>query len=171
MFGVLTAKDAAMRRTAFLASLAAVAALAGAAQAQTVTVELGGELRRNALDYGVQDVERQADRLGEVVERALSRDARFAGATVNLVLLDVRPNRPTFKQLTDRPGLDYHRSVSIGGAEIEGEVILADGTVQPIRRYDWYSHSISEVMGFGTWQDAERAYSRFATGLTSGRLL
>ncbi|MBU1325199.1 MAG: hypothetical protein KJ676_08140 [Alphaproteobacteria bacterium] len=160
-----------MRKIAFLASLVAAAAVAGVAQAQTVNVEIGGELRREALDLGPRDVRRQADRLAEVVHAALVRQGGFEGATVNLVLLDVRPNRPTFQQLADSPGLDGHRSVSTGGAEITGEIVLADGTVRPLPRWDWYSHSISEVMGFGTWQDAERAYSRYATALISGRLL
>ena len=160
-----------MRKFIFLASLSAAAALAGVAQAQTVNVQIGGELRRDALELGERDVQKQADRLGEVVHRALVRQGGFEGATVNLELLDVRPNRPTFQQLADRPGLDGHRSVSIGGAEIRGEIVMADGSVRPIRRWDWYSHSITEVMGFGTWQDAERAYSRFAAGVASGRLL
>lgn len=160
-----------MRRFTLIASLAAGVALAGAAQAQTVNVEIGGELRRDALDLGQRDVRNQADRLGEVVHRALVRHGGFEGATVNLELLDVRPNRPTFQQLVDTPGLDAHRSISIGGAEIRGEIVLADGTVKPIRRWDWYSPSISQISGFSTWQDAERAYARFATGLTSGRLL
>ena len=159
-----------MRKIALLASLAGAAAVAGVAQAQTVNVEIGGELRRHGLELGQRDIREQADRLGEVVHRALVRRGGFEGATVNLVLLDVRPNRPTFQQLADKPGLDYHRSVSIGGAEIEGEIIMPDGTVKPLPRWDWYSHSISEVMGFTTWQDAERAYSRYATALTSGRL-
>ena len=159
-----------MRRIAFLASLIAATAVAGLAQAQTVNVEIGGELRREALDLGERDVRRQADRLAEVVHAALVREGGFEGATINLVLLDVRPNRPTFQQLADSPGLDGLRSVSTGGAEITGEVVLADGTVKPLPRWDWYSHSISEVMGFTTWQDAERAYSRYATALTSGRL-
>lgn len=160
-----------MRKIAFLASLIAATAVAGVAQAQTVNVEIGGELRREALDLGERDVRRQADRLAEVVHAALVREGGFEGATINLVLLDVRPNRPTFQQLADSPGLDGNRSVSTGGAEITGEVVLADGTVKPLPRWDWYSHSISEVMGFSTWQDAERAYSRYATALSSGRLL
>lgn len=160
-----------MRKIVFLASLVAATAVAGLAQAQTVNVEIGGELRREALDLGERDVRRQADRLAEVVHAALVREGGFEGATINLVLLDVRPNRPTFQQLADSPGLDGNRSVSTGGAEITGEVVLADGTVKPLPRWDWYSHSISEVMGFSTWQDAERAYSRYATALSSGRLL
>ncbi|HEV2082041.1 MAG TPA: hypothetical protein VGR32_06230 [Brevundimonas sp.] len=159
-----------MRKFAFLAPLAAAALAAGAAQAQTVNVDIGGELRRDALDLGQRDVRKQADRLGEVVHRALVRHGGYEGATVNLVLLDVRPNRPTFQQLADKPGLDGQRSVSIGGAEIGGEIVMADGTVRPLPRWDWYSHSISEVMGFTTWQDAERAYARYASALTSGRL-
>ncbi len=160
-----------MRKIAFLTSLVAAAAVAGVAQAQTVNVEIGGELRRDALDLGERDVREQADRLADVVHAALVREGGFEGATVNLTLVDLRPNRPTFQQLADKPGLDYHRSVSIGGAEIRGEIVMADGSVRTIRPYDWYSHSIAEVRGYTTWQDADRAYSRFAAGVASGRLL
>lgn len=159
-----------MRAFAFLASLAAVAALAGTAQAQTVSVTIGADVLKDAPKLGERDVREQAERLETVVERALSRDARFQGATVNLTLTDLKPNRPTFQQLAERPGLDGHRSVSIGGAAIEGEVILADGTRHPVK-YDWFSHSIADVRGFTTWQDADRAYARFAAGVVSGRLL
>lgn len=159
-----------MRRIALFASVAAGLALAGAANAQTVNVQIGGQLSRDAEKLGAREVAEQADRLAEVVERALARDARFEGAVVNVTLTELKPNRPTFQQLVDQPGLDAMRSVSIGGAAIEGEVILADGTRTPVR-YDWFSHSIADVRGFTTWQDADRAYARFAAGLTSGRLL
>ena len=100
---------------------------------------------------------------------ALAREQALTGATISLVLVDIRPNRPTFAQLAAQPGLDGMRSKSIGGATIEGEVILADGTRYPVR-YDWYSSSLAEVRGFTTWQDASHAFDRFARRLATGRL-
>jgi hypothetical protein len=70
--------------------------------------------------------------------------------------------------MAHQPGLDGHRSISIGGAAIEGQITTADGQVLPIR-YDWYSNSIAEVRGFTTWQDADRAYQRLASHLVDGR--
>jgi len=164
-----------MRRTALTAAIAPLGLaviLAATAQtsvmAQTVTVAIGGELQDKVEELGERDVRDQADRLGQVVTRVLTREGSLDGARVELVLTDLKPNRPTFQQLADTPGLDGIRSISIGGATIEGEIVRADGTRQPVR-YDWYSSSLEDVRGFGTWQDADRAFSRFANHLVAGR--
>ena len=159
-----------MRKLAFLAPLGAVLAVAGAAAADpaSVTVTLGPDLQDKAEALGRRDVDQQADRLAEVVRRALNRDRGLDCARVELVLTDLRPNRPTFEQMAHQPGLDGHRSVSIGGATIEGSITTADGRVHPVR-YDWFSNSLAEVRGFTTWQDADRAYRRLASRLADGR--
>jgi len=160
-----------MRRLAFFAPLAAVLAVAATpalAEPASVNVVIGGELVHTADDLGHREVQQQADYLAGVVTRALERRGALDGATVDLVLTDLKPNRPTFEQLVDRPGLDGIRSISIGGATIEGRITLADGQTVPVR-YDWYSSSLDDVRGFGTWNDAERAYHRLAANLVSGR--
>lgn len=160
-----------MRKLAFLAPLGAgLAVAAGPALADpaSINVTIGPELQQKADELGQRDVREQADRLAEVVRRALARDSRLDGARIDLVLTDLRPNRPTFEQMAQQPGLDGHRSVSIGGAAVEGSVTTADGEVLPVR-YDWYSTSIAEVRGYTTWQDADRAYARLAGNLVRGR--
>lgn len=162
-----------MRKLAFLAPLGAVLAVAAgpaAANPVSINVTLGPDLQEKAGELGERDVRDQADRLAEVVRRALARGGDLDGARIDLVLTDLRPNRPTFEQLAQRPGLDGHRSVSIGGAAIEGRITTADGRVLPVR-YDWYSNSIAEVRGFTTWQDADRAYQRLASRLADGRYI
>ena len=160
-----------MRRLAFFAPLGAVLALAAtpaAAEPPTINVTVGGDLQTKVEELGERDVSEQTTRLTDVVQSALSHHGALEGATINLVLTDLKPNRPTFQQLTDRPGLDGIRSVSIGGATIEGTITTADGRVQPVK-YDWYSSSIEDVRGFGIWQDADRAYRRLAANLADGR--
>ena len=160
-----------MRRLAFLAPLGAVLAVAaGPAMADpaSITVTLGPDLQEKAEELGERDVRDQADRLAEVVRRALARSGGLDGARIDLVLTDLKPNRPTFRQMADQPGLDGHRSISIGGAAIEGRITTADGQVLPVS-YDWYSNNIAEVRGFSTWQDAGRAYQRLAGRLVDGR--
>lgn len=158
-----------MRTLAFLAPFAVMAALAGAAAAQpTINVTLGDELQEKSAELGDREVREQADRLVEVVSRAIADDAELAGARIDLVLTDLKPNRPTFQQAADRPGLDQFRSISIGGAEIEGQITLADGTVQPVR-YRWFSSNLGEVHGYSIWQDAEHAYRRLGANLAAGR--
>lgn len=160
-----------MRKLAFFAPLGAVLALTAApalAEPPTINVSLGSDLQAKVEELGERDVSEQATRLVGVIQSTLIRRGALDGATINLVLTDLKPNRPTFQQLVDRPSLDGIRSVSIGGATIEGTITTADGRVQPVK-YDWYSTNIAEVRGFGTWQDADRAYRRLATNLADGR--
>jgi len=165
-----------MRRFAFFAPLAATLAVAGAGSAQPlaagpdVRVTIGGDLTEEVETLGERDVLRQADELAGTVRRALARRGAFPGAQVNLVLMDLKPNRPTYQQVSDRPGLSMIDSISIGGAAIEGEIITADGQRLPVR-YARFSNSIADVYGFGTWQDAERTYDRLASNLVAGRLV
>lgn len=160
-----------MRKLAFFAPLGAVLALAATpvlAEPPTINVTLGGDLQEKVDELGERDVSEQATRLVGVVQSTLIDRGALQGATIDLVLTDLKPNRPTFQQLINRPGLDGVRSISIGGATIEGTITTADGQVLPVK-YDWYSSNLADVRGFGTWQDADRAYRRLAVNLADGR--
>lgn len=169
-----------MHKSAFLAPLAATVAIAGVAFAQPasqpavgpadISVTIGGDLLDEVEKLGARDVQLQADALARVVRRELDRSGALPGAQVRLVLTDLKPNRPTYQQVSDRPGLSMFHSISIGGAAIEGEVVTADGQTLPVS-YSRYSHSILDVQGAGTWQDAGRAFSTLASNLSSGRLV
>lgn len=157
-----------MRLSALLLPLAAVAALAAPAKAQEVSVVLGPDLIAEAEDLGRRELDDQAGELARIVRQTLTRRNALSGAEIRLVLSDVKPNRPTMEQTRRRPGLDPIRSVSIGGATIEGEALLADGRREPIR-FDYYTTSLADVTGFTTWRDAERAYRFLADNLAEGR--
>ena len=156
-----------MRAVAIVSILAA--ALAGAAQAQDVTVSIGADLRDKADTLGQRDIDQQAAELAAEVEEAIGDDPAFDGARIELVLTDLKPNRPTMEQLSDRPGLSYMDSISLGGAAIEGQIIAADGSSRPVR-FDWYSNDLQNVFGYTTWHDADRAFDMFARRLAEGRL-
>ena len=160
-----------MRNLAIFAPLAAVLAFSAApamAEPALISVSLGPDLQDKAEELGPREVQQQADRLAELVGRALAREGDLDGARIELVLTDLRPNRPTFQQMADRPGLDGFRSQSIGGAAIEGQITTADGRTLPVR-YDWFSSSLADVHGIDTWSDADRAYRRLAVNLADGR--
>ncbi|CAN5153801.1 hypothetical protein BH09PSE1_BH09PSE1_21750 [soil metagenome] len=167
-----------MRRFAFFAPLAATLALAAVAQAEpynqprttapAVTVVIGGDLADDVKKLGQREVDRQIAELVSSVESELARSGALSGAQVNLVLTDLKPNRPTFQQASDKPGLSMFDSISIGGATIEGEVITADGERLPVR-YSRYSNNITDVFGYSTWWDADRAFDSFASNLSRGR--
>lgn len=168
-----------MRRLAFLAPLAAVLAVAATAQAEPgqsraapaeVRVTIGGDLVKDVEKLGQRDVDWQIESLTEAVQRELARSGALQGAQVNLVITDLKPNRPTVQQTVDRPGLSMFDSVSIGGATIEGEIVTADGQHLPVR-YSRYTNNITEVYGYNTWEEADRAFDRLASNLSSGRLV
>jgi hypothetical protein len=168
-----------MRRFAFIAPLAATLAFAAATQAEparqpvpappVVSVSIGGDLVKNIDKLGQRDVDLQLADLTRSVERSLARSGALPGAQVNLVVTDLKPNRPTMQQTIDRPGLSMQDSISIGGATIEGEVVTADGQRLPVR-YSRYSTSLAEVYGHTTWSDADTAFDRLAGNLARGRL-
>ena len=159
-----------MRHFAFLAPLTAVLALAGAAAAQpsAVVVTVSPAFAKTAEELGQRDVQQQVDDLTRTVERVLTDRHALDGARIALVITDLKPNRPTMQQISDKPGLDPIRSISIGGASIEGTLTLANGEVQPVK-YDYYSSTLADVRGYTTWQDASTAYDRLARNLAAGR--
>ncbi|WP_313003354.1 hypothetical protein [Brevundimonas sp.] len=159
-----------MRRYAFFAPLVAALALAGgvAAQPSAVVVTISPDFAKTAQELGQRDVQQQIDDLTRTVERVLTERHALSGARIELVITDLKPNRPTMQQISDKPGLDPMRSVSIGGAAIEGTITTASGDTQAVK-YDYYSSSLADVRGFGTWQDARTAFDRLSRNLAEGR--
>lgn len=159
-----------MRHFAFLAPLTAAMALAGAVAAQpsAVVVKVSPDFAKTAAELGEREVQQQADDLARTVERVLNAQQALDGARIELVITDLKPNRPTIQQATDKPGLDMMRSISIGGAAIEGTITTASGEVQPVK-YERYSNNLADVRGYSTWQDAGTAFNRLARNLAEGR--
>ncbi|MGI4817457.1 MAG: hypothetical protein ACRYFE_02960 [Janthinobacterium lividum] len=157
--------------TALIAG-AATLVMAGSAWAQpeAVSVTIAPEFASDAQKLGQREVDQQVSDIIRTVERTLTRQDALDGAKIDLVIKDLKPNRPTIQQLSDRPGLDAMRSLSIGGASFEGTVTLADGTVQPVK-YSYYSPTIRDAVGATTWHDASRAYDRLANNLANGRFV
>jgi hypothetical protein len=155
----------------FIPVVCGLAALAFAQSAAAVTVspisfspEFETELSE---DLG----EREGVVLREDVERAVANALAARGVsasgsdTIEITIVDAQPNRPTLEQLSDRPGLDYIRSVSIGGAELRGVIRSSSGDVDAEVEHRRYNQSLDEFHGFppaGTWSEARRAIRRFA---------
>lgn len=152
-------------------TLAPTAFAAPPPSVSAVSVTIGPELQAKAEQtYGVRDVQRLADELQREVEQELARTGGLGGGgRLELVLVDARPNRPTFKQLGDTPGLSA-QSFGVGGATIEGRVISADGAVTPIH-YHWYESDIRQAAFGSTWSDAEWTIDRFASRLGRGQVM
>lgn len=113
-------------------------------------------------DYGTREGDYLRDDVIADLERALEKQGADA-ARITVVIEDAKPNRPTFKQLGDQPGLDAIRSISIGGASFTGTAFDEAGEAVADVSYDWYETDIRQVRGSSTWQDARRASRRFAS--------
>ena len=148
-----------MKKVLFTAALLALAPIAGAT---TVNVSYSEDFTEKLTDdYG----EREGVKLSEEITEDLIREFEKKGvsvARIDVMIIDAQPNRPTFKQLGDRPGLDAIRSISIGGMSLEGTAYDAEGNVLGTKQYDWFETDIRDAVGAGTWTDARRASDRFA---------
>lgn len=152
----------------------ALAAIGGAANAMPgppqVQITISPKLEKLAHEkYGVRDVEALAAELKRDVERELARTGALSDGRVELVLIDAKPSRPTFKQLGDIPGLSYE-SFSLGGAKIEGRLVAADGAVTDVS-YSRYETDITQAPYRTTWGDAHWTFDRFARRLSRGEAL
>ncbi|MFZ5721818.1 MAG: hypothetical protein ACOY5Y_20365 [Pseudomonadota bacterium] len=156
-----------MRLLALSATALLLSAGTALAAPALVTVEVAPKLQKTFdKTYGQREAERLVAELKESVETRLAKTGAYADARIELTLLDVKPNRPTFKQLTDTPGLSM-QSFGIGGAAIEGRIVAADGAVTPVA-YSWYESDIRDAYANWTWSDAEWTFDRFAGRLARG---
>lgn len=118
--------------------------------------------------------DREIEYLLEDMQEELIRDFTKRGLTLSdtaptllrVTIDEVKPNRPTFNQLSIDPSLSFS-SIGIGGADVFAEVISADGTVVGTAEYDYYSNfNDGTIFGSGIWTDTERAFSRFSKRLS-----
>lgn len=118
--------------------------------------------------------DRAIDELLEDMQDEIVRDFGKKGLTLSeaaptllrITIIDAKPNRPTFNQLSQEPSLSF-QSFSIGGADVSAEVVSAGGAVLGTAKYDYYSNfNDRDVQFSGIWTDADRAFSRFSKKLS-----
>jgi hypothetical protein len=139
----------------------AAASVAFAAPVSSVSVNVSPELQHKVNHtYG----QRELDYLSQDLQRSIERKLGVAenGDRLEVTIVDVRPNHPTFKELGDVMGLSS-RSLSIGGATLEGVRISPDGRRTPVS-YKRYDNDIIEAHLYGntTWATAQNAFDGFA---------
>jgi len=118
-------------------------------------------------ELGAREGEYLSRAVTTAVSRALDRRGASLGqggdVTIEISILDADPNRPTMQELSHNPGLDFMRSYSIGGAELQAVLRGADGQVIRQVEHRRYNHSINDFLGPpSTWSEAERAIQQFA---------
>ena len=150
------------------AALVSALLLLGAAQpalaapaVSEVKVSIGSPLAQKVDDIGSRDLDILAAELRRSVERKLP--PRPGGGTLNLVIEDAKPNRPTPQQMSNTPGLSLD-SFGVGGARITGDYVDPAGKTTPIA-YSWWETDIRWARYGSTWHDAESAFDRLAERL------
>lgn len=164
-----------MRLPALLTTTLIAAAAAFSAQAapigpvRDINITIGADLAKETDKFDQRDLDFLKTELRESVERELAKSGAPAGGRLDLVIEDVKNNRPTMRQMTKTPGLSFE-SRGIGGAEITGAYTSADGVSTPVS-YSWYETDLRNVRAAGVWSDAERTFDRFARKLARGEQL
>lgn len=152
-------------RLVHFASIFAAAAMAMTAlpaSADIVEARIGAKLQKKLeKDYGVREADILTSSLVKRVERELVKSGNRA-ARVVLTIEDAAPNRPTFEQMSKKPGLDPILSISIGGAKVSGIAYDASGAEIGTCAYDWYQSDLSQEWSPTTWTDAHSVFTRFA---------
>lgn len=145
-------------------ALGAALAFAPLASAQQINIEIGERLEDKRDEYGSRDLDQLEAEVREAVSEALAEIGANHSLTVDIVLDNAWPNRPTREQLADRPGLSI-RSLSRGGADLSARFSSADGTVSGTYEYDWRTIDLRDSAARSTWTDARRTIDRFADRL------
>jgi len=89
------------------------------------------------------------------------------GGELDLVIEDARPNRPTWREMSAKPGLSY-QSFGVGGARVSGEYRATSGARTPVA-YSWYETDIRWAQHDATWSDADEAFDRLAARLVKNQ--
>jgi hypothetical protein len=152
-----------MRIALFTAALllgAAQPALAAPAVSE-VKVSIGPALAKKVDDLGAREFDILTAELQRAVERRMPPGPD--GGTLNLVIEDARPNRPTPGQIFKTPGLSME-SFGVGGATVSGDYVDPTGKHTRIAYSRWES-DIRWARYGSTWRDAEDAFDRLADRL------
>ncbi len=112
-------------------------------------------------DYGLREGEVLTRKISRDLERELAKTGADI-ARIDVTILKAVPNRPTFEQLGSRPGLDFGRSIGIGGMKLSAIAYDDAGSELGTLEYGWFETDIRLVQGSGTWTDARRASGKFA---------
>ena len=116
--------------------------------------------------YGERDLQRLSERLQSKIEKKFTKKgievSDNASTVLRVTIADAKPNRPTHEQLSREASLSFS-SIGVGGAEIESELVTADGRSLGTIDYRWYETDIRDAQFGGTWSDAYRAFGRYAS--------
>lgn len=120
--------------------------------------------------YGDREIKYLLEEMQEeLIEDFTKRGLTFSDTAPTLLRVtinEVKPNRPTFNQLSEDVSLSF-KSFGIGGADVSAEFVSAGGTVVGTAEYDYFSNfNDRSIQASGIWTDTNRAFSRFSKKLS-----
>lgn len=156
-------REQTMRIAALAATALAAIAMAMPASALTVEAKVSTEFQKKLDDdLGAREAKVLTDSLSTKITNAFKARGVKAERVV-VTIEDAMPNRPTFTQVSNKPGLDPFRSISIGGARVSGTAYDAAGNEIGKLDYKWYETDLANTVGSTTWTDARTSFDRFAS--------
>lgn len=131
-------------------------------------IDVSPGLRQKAEQLGEAELARLTGYLREELESTLVAASWHGIAShetvLNVMLVDVIPNRPTLAQIQQLDTTRYS-GLAPGGAELTAELLDASGHLIGQYRFRWYNPDPSGA-GNGIWSDTRLAFSLFARALT-----
>jgi len=133
-------------------------------------ITIGETLEAKRDDYGAREFDRLIRTLASDLERELREVALLAegenGASLNVVIEDAIPNRPTFAQQGATSSLSF-QSFGRGGAHITAELRDAGGALVATYAYSWTTPRLEDALYNNVWTDTNRTFDRFSVRLAS----
>lgn len=146
----------------FLISLAATSLLAAPALADDLfAFKTSADFQEQLEDeYGERELATLTEEIRKDISRELGKEG-ITAARIDVTILKAKPNRPTFQQLSDTPGLSL-QSFSVGGMDLQATAYDVNEQVLGELEYGWFESDIRWSQGKTTWSDARKASDRFA---------
>lgn len=136
--------------------------MASPAMALTIETKVSTDFQKKLeKDIGVRETPVLTEILVGKLEKVFATKGIKADRVV-VTIEDAKPNRPTWEQVSNKPGLDPMRSISVGGARVTGIAYDASGKELATIDYDWYETDLNNVIAATTWSDARTSFERFA---------
>lgn len=136
-----------------------------AAHAEIVNISYSEDFTETLVeDYGEKEGEYLTKTIRGHVDKILGDTDTSAVKSIDIVIVDAKPNRPTSKQLSDTMGLST-KSFSVGGLSLEANITFSDGSDDLNIDYAWYERDIRQASASGTWSDARKTSRRFSKKL------
>lgn len=114
--------------------------------------------------------DRSLDNLAKSLDRKMTKRFKKKGisvsedapVTLRVTIVDARNNRPTFKQVSQEPGLSF-QSIRIGGVELTADLVDQSGNTIDTMHYSYFERDFEISDQFSSvWYDANQGFNFFA---------